>query len=337
MKILLWKIGALGDVLMTTPLVRQLRRALPQARIDYLVGSSSRFALDGNRHLDDVIAFDDTILYRARAMRVGEVLAKLRGYDVTYVLDKHWIFSSLAACSGSRERIGFRRRAFEGWGSTRRVPYGALRHEIDCYLDLAQAAGLAVDRDDNAIEFTGEAPFDVPAGTTVLVNSGGANAYETSQARRMPDGLFGELTRACAHDGPVVFLGSASEARYYDRFAAPQCVNLCGRTTIPQAASVLRQAARVVTTDTGLMHLAAAVNPRVIAVFGPTHPARKCPPGARWVWADAARYDPDYEVLGRIPSGRFFDSLRAADILSASAGEADASRAAVPHELSVPN
>jgi ADP-heptose:LPS heptosyltransferase len=317
MKILLWKIGALGDVLMTTPLVRQLRRAQPQAHIDYLVGASARAALAGNPHLDRVLAFDDAILYRAQAARLREVLAPLRGYDAVYVLDKHWIFTTLALLSGAGERIGFRRRAFEGLGLTRRIAYGPLRHEIDYYLDLAEAAGTAVSRDDVAIDFSGEAPFafDAAPGTTVLVNSGGANAYETSQVRRMPDALFGSLVQACAKQGPVAFLGSAGEAAYYERFAPFGGVNLCGRTSIAQAACVLRQAARVITTDTGLMHLAAAVNPNVTTVFGPTHPQRKCPPRARWVWADADRYDDAYELFGRVPRRSFFASLTAQDIL----------------------
>lgn len=315
MNILLWKIGALGDVLMTTPLVRQLRRALPHARIDYLVGASSRAALQHNPHLDAVIEFDDTILYRAQVGRLGQVLANLKGYDAVYVLDKHWIFAFLVRASGARARIGFRRRAFESVGMTRRVPYGALRHEIDCYLDLAGAAGIPVDHADVAIEFAGEEAFELAPGTTVLVNSGGANAYESSQVRRMPDALFGDLVRACADEGPVAFLGSASEAAYYQRFMSSRCANLCGRTSIPQAAGVLRRAARVITTDTGLMHLAAALNPHVTAVFGPTHPLRKCPPTARWVWADDDRYDPAYEVFGRVPAGRFFGPLRAEDVL----------------------
>jgi ADP-heptose:LPS heptosyltransferase len=315
MNILLWKIGALGDVLMTTPLVRQLRRSLPHAQIDYLVGTSSRVALERNPHLTNVITFDETILYRAQVGRVGEVVAKLKGYDAIYVLDKHWIFGLLANISGAPERIGFRRRTLEGAGITHGVRYGPLRHEIDCYLDLAQAAGVPVARDDVAIEFAGEAPFESAPGSTVLVNSGGTNAYETSHVRRMPDSLFAELVRLCAADGPVAFLGSAGEAAYYERFASSDCVNLCGRTSIPQAACMLRQAARVITTDTGLMHFAAAVNPNVTAVFGPTHPQRKCPPRARWAWADADRYEPTYEVLGRLPGGSFFGSMRVEDIL----------------------
>jgi ADP-heptose:LPS heptosyltransferase len=315
MKLLLWKIGALGDVLMTTPLVRQLRRLLPDARIDYLVGTSSRVALQRNPHLDAVLTFDEGILYRSRPGGLPQVLAKLKGYDMLFVLDKHWIFGLLAGASGARQRVGFRRRWYESFGLTRAVPYGALRHHIEFNFDLAQAAGLAVDRSDVAIEFAGEEAFDVETGTTVLVNAGGANAYETSNVRRMPDALFGELVRRCAAEGPVVFLGSAAESAYYERFAQPACTNLCGRTSFAQAASVLRQARQVITSDNGLMHLASAMNRHVTAVFGPTDPRRVCPPGVRWVWRDAGRHDARYQVFGRLPTGRFFESLTADDVL----------------------
>jgi ADP-heptose:LPS heptosyltransferase len=316
MKILLWKIGALGDVIMTTPLVRQLRRAQPGATIDYLTGHGCVSVLEGNPHIDRVRSFDASVLYGAQVGRLRELRPLLRGYDCIFTLDKHWIFALLARLARVPMRVGFRRRAHEGLLLTRTVRYGALRHEIDYYLDLADAAGLTVDRSDVAIEFAGEDPFDLALGTTVLINSGGANAFEASQVRRMPDALFADLVRACAQQGPVAFLGAASEARYYDRFASAGCLNLCGRTTIPQAASVLRQAERVITTDTGLMHLAAAVNGNVTAVFGPTHPARKCPPGANWAWADDGQYDERYELFGRVPQDRYFGSLTVADILA---------------------
>jgi ADP-heptose:LPS heptosyltransferase len=131
----------------------------------------------------------------------------------------------------------------------------------------------------------------------------------------MPDALFGALVESCAARGPVSFVGSAAEAPYYERFGGAGRINLCGRTNLAQAVSVLRQATRVVTTDTGLMHLAAAVNPKVTAVFGPTHPLRKCPPGATWAWADEDRYDPRYELFGSVPAGAFFGGLTVDDIL----------------------
>jgi len=60
-KILLFKIGAIGDVLMTTPLVRQLRKNFPEAKIDYLIGKSSSKILEGNKNIDEIIPFKETI------------------------------------------------------------------------------------------------------------------------------------------------------------------------------------------------------------------------------------------------------------------------------------
>jgi ADP-heptose:LPS heptosyltransferase len=318
MKILLWKIGALGDILMTTPLVRQLRRTLPGASIDYLTGNRCTAILAGNPHIDHVRGFDETILYAGQAARVPQVLALLRGYDCIFTLDKHWIFDLLARLARVPMRVGFRRRAHEGLLLTYTVPYGALRHEIDYYLDLAEAAGWPVSRDDIALDGPIQTAFGCEPGCVALINSGGDNANERSQVRRMPDSLFGALVEACSARHPVVFLGSASEASYYARFAGATRGNLCGRTSLAQATAVLRQACQVITTDTGLMHLAAAVNPHVTAVFGPTHPMRKCPPGARWAWGDEDRYDPRYEVFGNVPTGRYFDTLTVGDILAKS-------------------
>jgi ADP-heptose:LPS heptosyltransferase len=198
---------------------------------------------------------------------------------------------------------------------TRRVPYGPLRHEIDYYLDLLEVAGLRARRDDLALEPPREEAFAVPPGATVIVSSGGTNPNEDSRVRRLPDTLLADLVRACAKQGPVLFLGSPGEASTYAAFESDLCTNLCGRTNLAQAVSVLRQAARVITTDTGLMHLAAAVNPHVTAVFGPTHPSRKCPPGTGWVWADEGQYDERYDLFGSLPKGSYFDSLTVADIL----------------------
>lgn len=315
MKVLLWKIGALGDVVMTTPLVRQLRRALPTARIDYLTGHRCTGILAGNPHLDAVRGFDETILYRGRAAGLPELVALLRGYDCVFTLDKHWVFALVARLAGVPLRVGFRRRWHEGLLLTRTVPYGALRHEIDYYLDLAHAGGWPVAREDVHVAAPTEAAFDSGAQPVVLINSGGENANESSQVRRMPDALFGALVEACAAHHPIAFVGGASEAAYYTRFAGLGRTNLCGRTSLGQATAVLRGAARVITTDTGLMHVAAAVNQGVTAVFGPTHPLRKCPPGARWVWKDEDRYDARYELFGTVPRASYFQGLTAPDIL----------------------
>lgn len=316
MKILLWKIGALGDVVMTTPLVRQLRRAVPKASLHYLVGQSFRYVLEDNPYLDRLLVFDESILIQRQVYRLPEIMRLMAGYDMVFVLDKHWIFSLLPALSRIPRRIGFRRLAHEAWLLTEAVPYGEVRHEIDYYLDLLEVAGWPVDRTDIRLDVPRAVDAPAPSGATVLINSGGMNPNEATQVRRLPDTLFATLVEACSKDGPVVFLGASAERAYYDRFASPRTDNICGKTSLPQALSVLAKAERIITTDTGLMHLAGAVNSQVTAVFGPTHPMRKCPPQARWVWRDADSYDARYEVFGQAPRGSWFDSVTARDILN---------------------
>ena len=260
MKVLLWKIGALGDVVMTTPLVRQLRRKLPQAQIDYLVGRSFRGVLEGNPHLDHVIDFDDGVLFTARAGGLPHILRLLRGYDVIYVLDNSWIFTWLAWLSGAPRRIGFRRRAIEGWPNTASVPFGPLRQDVHYFLDLLEAAGLAVDREDTRLELPPAQAYDVAGPYVVAINAGGNNPGETSDVRQLPRPLFEGLVEHLARSSRVVFLGSRSERAYYEPFASVYgAINLCGVTTLPQSWGVLTKAEAVYTTDTGLMHMAGAL------------------------------------------------------------------------------
>jgi ADP-heptose:LPS heptosyltransferase len=320
MKILLWKIGALGDVVMTTPLVRQLRRNLPDARIDYLVGRSFRGVLEGNPHLDHVLDFDDAILFTARPGGLPDILHRLRGYDMIFVLDKHWIFTWMAWLSGVKRRIGYRRRAVEGWPLTAAVLFGPLKPDVQYSLDLLEAAGLPVDRQDTALELPPADPYPLPEPYVVAINAGGNNPGETSDVRQLPQPLFESLVAHLAARNRVVFLGSRSERSYYEPIAAAcQAINLCGITTLRQSWGVLAQAEAVYTTDTGLLHMAGAVNGNVLGIFGPTHPMRKCPPGARWVWRADHMHDPRYERFGRVPRGEFFSEMTLQDILDAAA------------------
>jgi ADP-heptose:LPS heptosyltransferase len=134
--------------------------------------------------------------------------------------------------------------------------------------------------------------------------------------RQLPRPLFEGLVAHLASRRQVVFLGSRSERAYYEPFAAAHgAINLCGTTTLPQSWGVLAGAEAVYTTDTGLMHMAAAVNSNVLGIFGPTHPLRKCPPGARWVWRAEHMHDPRYELYGRVPKGSFFERMALEDIL----------------------
>lgn len=150
LKILLFKIGALGDTLMTTPFLRQLRSNFPLARIDYLIGNTSSVVLAGNKYLDNIIKFDEHIFFKKKPWKLLALVKKIRRekYDIIFVLDKHRVFNITGRFFGIKERIGFDRDRREGNFLTQKIRYGNEKHEIYYYLDLLNGLKIRPDYND---------------------------------------------------------------------------------------------------------------------------------------------------------------------------------------------
>jgi len=325
-RITLIKYGAMGDILMTTPLLRQLRSLFTEAEIDYWLAQPFQGLLAGNPHLSQVIPFSE----RAMIDRPGEFLSVVqkihaRHYDAIFVLDKHPIFGLLARLGGAPHRAGFARNATMSWMVNNSIPYGALRHEVFYYLDLLQCVGAQPDYTDLELDYyprdsawnQSEAFFS-PGKYAVCINSGGNNVREASHVRRLPAPLFEEALRQLAQHGSVALIGSAADRAFYESCQLPeQVLNLAGQLSLPQSARLLEQSAHIWSTDCGAMHLASAVRAKSIAtVWGPTHPLRKKPlitPGHA-LWKDESAYDPAYEIWGKPTGGKFYQSITSADL-----------------------
>ena len=123
-----------------------------------------------------------------------------------------------------------------------------------------------------------------------------APGAEFGPAKRWPAAHFAEVARGL--DVPVLLLGSAKEAALCEEIsaAAPgRCMNLAGKTTLLQALAAISAAKHVLSNDSGLMHVAAALGVRQVAVFGSSSP-RHTPPlndRATVLWLkDDASYQP---------------------------------------------
>ena len=126
-----------------------------------------------------------------------------------------------------------------------------------------------------------------------------APGAEYGPAKRWPTAHFSEL--AARLDLPVVLLGSAKEAALCDEIAAPvnatrpgQCHNLAGKTSLPQALSLIAASRAVVSNDSGLMHVAAALGVPQVAIFGSSSPLHTPPLSdkASVLWL---KTDPSYQ------------------------------------------
>lgn len=295
-RILIIKPSSLGDIVHALPVLAALRAAHPQAHIAWLVGSSFAPLLDGHPLLDEIIPFDrryyGRMLQRPRALAdFARFLRGLRRRRFDLVLDLQGLLRSgfLALATGARRRIGFAHARELAWlfytGHVRVEPRH--RHAVDRNLRIAQALGLPT----AAPAFPlGLRPEECAAARTLLEAAAGRRLpdfvavlpgarWPTKQWRA--DRLAALLDRLHA-DGhpPAVLLGGPDDVPLAGQIAAAaqsRPLNLVGRTTLRELAALLALAGLVLCVDSGPMHIAAALDRPLVALFGPTNPARTGP------------------------------------------------------------
>ena len=291
------KIGAIGDVLMTTPFLTALRRRFPASRIVYFVGGWSQGAVLHNPNVDEVVTLDDRGLWRMRPAAVLDAWNKLRRAraDLGFVLDRHFLYSVLAAASGIRFRVGFD-RAGEGFACNLTVPFGEPRHEVEYNLEtLRLLTGEPVTQSPMTIcpttdeqRWAGEqwASWGL-AGPVVAIMPGGAtNPRQNATLKRWPLEHYAALIARLLATYPglrVLLLGGDDDRELIAGLAGSnpaRVVNAAGAGNLRQSAALLARCRLAITHDSGPMHVAAASGIPVLSIFGPTDPRRYAPQSA---------------------------------------------------------
>jgi lipopolysaccharide heptosyltransferase II len=301
-RICIFKIGAIGDVLLTTPMVHALRQRYPKAIIDYWVGQWASKALYNNNDLDHVYAFDDDTFIKKRldlAIRLARQIA-VQKYDVMLVLDKHWSLGTFARLCNIPFRIGFERDG-EGFAHNIAVKYGPLKHEMDYYLELAYRANAKrvkqpkivfnLSREDKKYaELFFKAHNLNPRKTIGIVPGGAKNPGQENIIKRWPAEYFAIVAKELQKEGwQIILIGRSpgdDDARQVMLETAPNSVSAIGNCTLHQSGALLEKCRLVICNDSGPMHMAAAVGTPTVSVFGPTDPRRWAPRGKShlWVW-----------------------------------------------------
>jgi lipopolysaccharide heptosyltransferase I len=309
-RILLIKLSAVGDVVHTIPVLNKLRRRYPSARIDWLVTPAIAELVRHHPAVTNVVLFarrDWSALWRPAALgRVAKLAAELRRARYDLVIDMHGQFRTalLTLAAGAPVRIGFDRprpdvwsasdRSFpaetykHAWKGAREASWLAYTHHIgvptldvhavDRYLTVGPMLGL----DDGPADFSFVVPSAAAARADALLRGNGiapsadvllcapGTNWETKHwsAER-----FAEVARHfLARGWRVVLIGSEHERPVCARVAAaaPGTVDLCGETTLPEMAALVRRSAACLTNDSGPMHMAVALDRPVVSIFGPT-------------------------------------------------------------------
>jgi heptosyltransferase-1 len=291
-RILIVKLSSFGDVLHTLPTLEALRATYPAAHITWLVEAAYTSLLAGHPALDEVWEaprlHPGDLLAGSNPDRLRRLLKLLRSQPFDLVLDVQGLLKSAiwVALARSPRKVGYdRTREGSYLALTERVPpYDPEAHAVLRYLNLAHYLGASPDQPcfrlslDAGVDTSELLPEE--AGRPVAVLHPGARW----PSKLWPVASWAQLAEWLSLDRgfKVAITGSRADkkliAEITGKTQAP-VLNLAGATSLAQLAGILRKARLAVTTDTGAMHLAAALGTPVVALFGPTAPWRTGPFG----------------------------------------------------------
>ncbi len=268
LKILVIRFSSIGDIVLTTPVLRVLHAQL-DAEVHVLTKPAFAPLLAANPYVARVIPLSDDWNAMMRDLRK-------EAYD--HIVDLHHNLRSLRVRLGlGRPSTAFRKLNFEKWllvsTGINRLPR---RHIVDRYLDTITGLG-AID-DGHGLDFfipsdkevNTEASLGVKPGDYACIAVGAAHATKCMTA-----GQIAQLAQFLAM--PVVLMGGPGDrekaAEILRLAGTSQVIDACGRFDILQSGSILRQSGPVINHDSGLMHIAAALQKPQVVVWGNTVPA----------------------------------------------------------------
>jgi heptosyltransferase-1 len=286
LKILIVRLGSLGDIIHAVPAAAALRRAFPQASIDWLVDERHREVLDLVSVVDRRITVD-TSSARSLASVIGEL--RRTGYDAALDLQGLLKSAILARMSGASRVIGFpadllRERAARFFYSE--TAGDVAPHVIDKNLSVLKAINVRMPDvefpiEDRSPHIVGDARsrLGIAEGQPFAIINPGA-AWPN---KRWPPVYFAEVSRELAkrHNLRSLVLWGPGEEQIAAAVvtASDNSAAISPPTTIADIVSLTRAAALMISGDTGPLHIAGASGTPLVAIFGPTDPQRNGPWG----------------------------------------------------------
>ena len=261
LKILVVRFSSIGDIVLTTPVVRMLKTQL-NTEVHFLTKTSYVSLFKNNPYVDSVFQIDKSI---------NEVISDLKKENYDYVIDLHSNLRTqilklkLGVTAKSFNKLNWEKFLLTNF-KTNILPDV---HIVDRYLDTVKFLGITNDNkgldfflsEADKVDLT-ETPKDY-----IAFVIGGQHATKI-----LPNEKIISIIKKV--NKPVLLIGGPEDAHRGEDIAKAcnKVVNTCGKYSILHSASLVQQATMVITHDTGMMHIAAAFNKKIYSVWGNTVP-----------------------------------------------------------------
>jgi 3-deoxy-D-manno-octulosonic-acid transferase/heptosyltransferase-1 len=295
--ILIVKLSAIGDVIHTLPSLAALRRVYPQAHITWVVEAAAADLVLNHPQLDAVLvsrrkAWIQDVKsgnFRKAWREIVQFIRDLRKRPYNLVIDFHGLLKSsiIVFLSGGKRKLGYDSlQELSGLFLNEKIPEDMDKHAVDRYLDFPFYLGAKKER----TEFILPQSVDAENKVKLLLECYGLednkyiaiNPIAYWDTKLWDNEKFAKLADLIQEQLKIKVVFTGSESKSVEEIAAKmksKFINLGGKTSLMELASLFKKARMLITTDSGPMHLACAVGKPVIALFGPTDPKRTGPYG----------------------------------------------------------
>ncbi len=268
-RVLVIQTAFLGDIVLTTTLLRALKRYSPGTELILLTTPVGRSLLEGQCIVDRILVYDKKGADRGPGALLRKI-REVRGLRIDTVISPHRSFRSgtVALFSGAGTRIGY--------GLPHLLPFYNIRlrrqnaaHEVDRILLLLEPFGLKLSEQDRY-------PFLKTRNSARSKGTIGIAPGSAWGTKQWTEDGYAELIRRLDKNGyRIVLIGSAADRVTTGRIKSSAGVRIddkTGRTDLVELAELLSGLELLVTNDNGAMQMAQAVNTPIVAIFGPTVP-----------------------------------------------------------------
>jgi heptosyltransferase-2 len=276
-RILILRLSSIGDILLTTPFLQQVRNRFKQAHITYVVKKEFSDLLKYNPHINHLIKFDSSfgiagLLDLARELKENE-------FDIIFDLHKNLRTNRLTSLYKQDKVSKIVKDKFKRWllihlkinlfKKIRTAPQKYLQTGLDYNIEDNNEK-LQIFLNDDIEQQVNELLINnnLHKGNYLCLAPGAAH-YTKMWPLEYVEKLISKISNAS--DNKIVLIGGPNEKDILSQYNTNNnIINFCGETSLLQSAGILKYARGIITNDSGLMHMAAAVDIPIVALFGST-------------------------------------------------------------------
>jgi ADP-heptose:LPS heptosyltransferase len=267
-KFLIIRFSSIGDIVLTTPVIRCLKQQVEGAEIHYVTKKQYFSLISQNLHIDKIHLLENGL---------NELIKKLKEENFDYIVDLHNnLRSSILKFKLKTLSFTFHKLNFKKWLVVKfKKDILPRKHIVDRYFETVKL--FDVQNDNKGLDFFIDFKNEINIGTFPLAFHKGYIAFAIGARHATKQLPADKISQICNEMNlPVILLGGHEDFKNAEKIIETanktKIFNACGGYNLQQSASLVKQARFVITHDTGLMHIAAAFKKTIISIWGNTIP-----------------------------------------------------------------